>query len=61
STEGKAQLRVLDAVGRVMETKDNIPAKATLTIGHHYQPGLYFVELIQNNQKTTLKLIKAKR
>ena len=61
STEGKAQLRVLDAVGRVMETKDNIPAKATFTIGHHYQPGLYFVELIQNNQKTTLKLIKAKR
>jgi len=48
----------MDNYGRVVETKNNVAANGTYTIGHRYRPGMYYVEVLQGKQKTTTKLIK---
>jgi hypothetical protein len=49
---------VYDISGRIIETKYGLPANYSISIGHSYKPGLYYVEIIQGNQKQTLKLVK---
>ena len=51
-------LHVVDALGKVMEVRTNLAAGQTLQLGNNYRPGVYFVELVQGNTKTQLKLIK---
>lgn len=51
-------LNVYDISGRLIETKDNIPANHSISIGHSYKPGLYLAEIRQGDQKQTLKLVK---
>jgi hypothetical protein len=51
-------LNVYDISGRLIETKYDLPANYSISIGHGYRPGLYFVEIMQGNQKQTLKLVK---
>jgi hypothetical protein len=52
------QLTVLDMLGRVVETKSNIAANSTITLGSKYRPGTYFVEVIQGAEKRKLRLLK---
>lgn len=51
-------VRVVDAIGRVVESRSGMAAKSNIIIGHHYRPGIYYVEVFQGTQKVTLKLIK---
>jgi hypothetical protein len=51
-------LKVIDATGRVVETKRKLPSSGTFRVGDSYRPGIYFVELIQGRERRTLKLIK---
>ena len=51
-------IRIIDNYGRAIETKSNISANSTHTIGHNYRPGIYYVEVLQGKQKITTKLIK---
>ena len=51
-------LKVIDATGRVVETKRKLPSSGSLRLGDSYRPGIYFVELIQGKERRTLKLIK---
>jgi hypothetical protein len=51
-------LRVVDALGRVIEARRGVAANSTLQIGAAYRPGIYIVEAVQGSQRTTLKLIK---
>jgi hypothetical protein len=51
-------LFVYDILGRIIETKHDLPANYSISIGHSYKPGLYNVEIMQGNQKQTLKLVK---
>ncbi|HEU5165645.1 MAG TPA: choice-of-anchor tandem repeat GloVer-containing protein [Chitinophagaceae bacterium] len=51
-------LLVYDVSGRIIERKYNLPANYSISIGHSYKPGLYLVEIMQGNQKQTLKLVK---
>ncbi|MFL5788519.1 MAG: MopE-related protein, partial [Flavisolibacter sp.] len=53
------QLRVFDELGRVVESKNNLNPKTTITIGHHYTPGIYFMEAVQGNKRVILKLMKS--
>ena len=55
------QVRMVDAAGRVVEAKSGVAAIGTLNIGHSYRPGVYFAEILQGNQKVTLKLLKVQR
>jgi len=52
------QLKVLDVLGRVVETKSNIEANSTITLGSKYSPGAYLVEVIQGDEKRKLRLLK---
>lgn len=52
------QLRVLDAFGRIVETKSRIVPNSTFNIGYNFKPGAYLVEVIQGKQRQTLKLIR---
>jgi malonyl CoA-acyl carrier protein transacylase len=52
------QLRVIDAVGRVMEMKQGVAANSTLVVGHSYRPGVYVAEVLQEGRKATVKLVK---
>ena len=52
-------VRVFDALGRLIEIKNNIPANGTLRIGDNYRPGIYFVEVIQGNESTRIQIIKS--
>jgi hypothetical protein len=51
-------LRIFDAVGRLIETKSKLAAGQTFKVGENYKPGIYLVEVIQGNERKTLKLIK---
>lgn len=52
------QLRVTDATGRMVESKANNAANSTVQIGHLYQPGVYYAELIQGNSRKVVQLLK---
>lgn len=59
STSSKpAQLRVVDEMGRAIETRNAISANSAQTIGHTYRSGMYYVEVLQEGKKATVKLIK---
>jgi hypothetical protein len=56
-SSGRITLRMLDGVGRLVETKI-IAAGSQLQVGHKYRPGTYFAEVVQGSEKVTLKLVK---
>jgi hypothetical protein len=52
------QVRIVDAVGRVVEARQGVGANSTLAVGHSYRPGVYYVQVLQGTQKATLKVVK---
>lgn len=52
------QMIVSDANGRLIETR-SIRGYQMVRIGENYRNGIYFVQLIQNNEKVIVKLIKS--
>ena len=56
----KAQLKVYDLMGRVIESRSSLQGAQTLRIGAYYKPGIYMVELIQGKQKQMIRLLKEK-
>jgi hypothetical protein len=51
-------VRVIDILGRVVETRQNLAAGQTLRIGSGYKPGVYIVEVTQGTIVKQLKLVK---
>ncbi|MFM9911166.1 MAG: DNRLRE domain-containing protein [Chitinophagaceae bacterium] len=51
-------ITITDILGRVVETKQNIPSNGTIIIGENLLPGIYFAQIIQGSEKKQLKLIK---
>jgi hypothetical protein len=51
-------LRIVDAVGTVMDTRTNLFGGKTLQVGANYRPGIYYAELNQGNNKKLVRLIK---
>jgi hypothetical protein len=58
SSDKAVSLRMVDAVGRVVEGKGGIAANSSLRIGHSYRPGVYFAQVMQGGKMVTLKLVK---
>lgn len=54
------QIKVADAAGRIVDVKATQPANSTMQLGHNYQAGSYFAEIIQGNQRKVIQLIKVK-
>ncbi|MCY7420891.1 MAG: T9SS type A sorting domain-containing protein, partial [Chitinophagaceae bacterium] len=51
-------IRVIDNYGRLVEMKNKVAANGTYTIGQNYRPGIYYVEALQGNKRTSVKLVK---
>ncbi|MGI8637754.1 MAG: T9SS type A sorting domain-containing protein, partial [Segetibacter sp.] len=51
-------LKVWDAVGRLIETKRKVSANGSVTIGDRYHTGIYYLQAVQGSERATLKLIK---
>ncbi len=51
-------IRVTDAIGRIVDAKSGIAGNSTVQIGHNYRQGNYFAEIIQGRQRKTIQLIK---
>ncbi|HEX8676671.1 MAG TPA: MopE-related protein, partial [Segetibacter sp.] len=60
NSAGKAPaiLRVIDALGRVMETKTQVRPGTDIIVGMDYKPGIYFAVAIQEGKKVVVKLLK---
>ena len=52
-------LQVVDATGRIVENIQGVASNTIYTLGDAYKPGVYYVEVLQNGRKATLKLVKA--
>jgi uncharacterized delta-60 repeat protein len=52
------QVRVLDNLGRVVESRTSPAGNMTLSFGAGYRPGVYFVEVVQGTERKLLKLVK---
>jgi hypothetical protein len=50
---------IVDAVGRILEVRSNLPVDGLIKLGASYRPGVYFVEVRQGEHKKQLQLIKA--
>jgi hypothetical protein len=53
-------LRMVDASGRVVESRSNIGSNSTIQVGHNYNAGNYFAEFVQGNRRKTIQLIKVR-
>ncbi|MBA3285833.1 MAG: T9SS type A sorting domain-containing protein, partial [Nitrosopumilus sp.] len=51
-------VKVMDVLGRLVESKQNISANTTFTIGENYKPGVYFMEVMQGKERKILRLVK---
>jgi hypothetical protein len=51
-------VRVTDQFGRTIEVKKGLSAGQTIQLGAGYKVGMYFVELIQGEERRQVKLIK---
>jgi uncharacterized delta-60 repeat protein len=56
AADGPVTVRVLNSAGIVIETRQ--VTSGVLSIGSHYKPGIYHIEVQQHGVKTTTKLIK---
>ena len=54
-------LKVVDALGRLVEVKQNLIAGQVTEIGSKYVQGSYFAEVTQGTQRKVLTLIKGGR
>jgi len=51
-------LRIMDVLGRVIETKANIAETGNLIFGNNLRPGAYLAEITQGTNRRVIKLIK---
>jgi hypothetical protein len=53
-------LRVIDASGRVIDSKAKLGANSTMQVGQNYLPGIYFAEFTQGTQRKVIQLMKTR-
>jgi hypothetical protein len=53
----KITMQVVDMYGRIIETR-NINTNSLIRFGDRYNPGTYFVRILQGKEHKELKLIK---
>jgi len=59
--DAPVNLRVIDALGRVVDNRAKLGSNATVEVCHNYQSGTYFAEFIQGNRRKVVQLLKIKR
>jgi hypothetical protein len=56
--ETPVQVRVMDVIGRTIETIENVRIAQTIVFGSKYKPGIYFVQTFENYTPKVFKLVK---
>ncbi len=51
-------VRIMDMLGRVIETRHGLPADGFINLGRNYKAGTYVAEVTQSKNRQTIKLIK---
>jgi hypothetical protein len=51
-------VRVINALGQVVEVKKNSSVNETFLMGANWKPGTYILEVVQGTEKRTVKLIR---
>lgn len=51
-------VKVMDLLGRTLETKTGISANGPFQIGQNYRTGVYIIQVLQGSEKVSVKLIK---
>jgi predicted extracellular nuclease len=51
-------IKVVDVFGRVISSLSNISPNSNVRLGNELSSGLYFAEIIQGNERKTVKLVK---
>jgi hypothetical protein len=54
----RISLRVTDAIGRVVFVNDKVLAGEVVVVGARFKGGTYFAEVLQGDNKKTVKLVK---
>lgn len=57
-SEKPVNIKVTDALGRIVELRLNRRGNGSLELGQGYIPGIYFAEVLQGKEKVTIKLVK---
>ena len=52
------QLRVMDVNGKIIETRDGIQYGQIFEIGKNYHAGLYFIQVVQGDQRKVKRILK---
>jgi hypothetical protein len=58
-SESPVTIRVISAIGTVVETRKGVAGNGSIRLGSSYIPGVYFVEAAQDGKRVTQKLIKS--
>ena len=58
SSNAPINIRVIDAVGRVLAVITSVHSNSEVTFGGNYRGGSYFAEVVQGANHKTVKLIK---
>ena len=61
NTSQPLQIKVFNALGKVMAVRNNVPATATVQLVQNYRPGIYYAEVVQGKERVILKLIKGSK
>ena len=61
SNAGKLSYTVTDALGRIVEQRNNLTLNNTLTIGSNYRPGVYIIELSDGTTSQQIRLLKTNK
>ncbi|MEJ7679911.1 MAG: T9SS type A sorting domain-containing protein [Segetibacter sp.] len=57
----RVSMRIMDLTGRVIEEKLSVAPNGTTQLGANYFPGMFIAEVIQGNERVSVKLIKTYR
>jgi hypothetical protein len=57
----KINVKVIDLLGRVLESRSNLTGDQTLRIGENLRPGVYIVQIQQGTEIKQIKLLKTKQ
>lgn len=52
------QLRIVDAVGRIVEVRQGVASNSTIMVGHNYKAGTYLAQVLQGGKRVNVKLVK---
>jgi hypothetical protein len=51
-------IAVTNNTGKLIESRNGLPATGLFFLGSNYIPGIYYLEVKQGNSRETIKLIK---